>query len=550
MPYYQKLVEIPRKHHIWFHRNGATPTFKNEGIAYEHVITTEGFNEAYSIMYHLRPPTRVRNVKLLKSEELKKATDSPLRHHHLKTANIPRKGDLYTGRVPILFNQDVVAYRSRPEKAYDKFQYYRNGGADEIIFVFKGGGTLESVFGKQRYRAEDYIVIPRGITYRLVPDKVEEEDYLILESVGPVRIPQRYLNKEGQIKMGSPYSERDLHGPTEVLATDKERDTEILVKDGPRWTQVTMAHHPFDVVGWDGYVYPFTFNAQDFEPITGTVHQPPPIHQTFEIRGYVVCTFAPRMLDTHPEAVKIPWVHDNVEADEVLFYVRGNFGSRRGIEPASITLHPRGIPRGNYNLDLEERFTREGNRLRGKDLGRITKAYRELLHGVGEDLDREGLRRTPDRAARALEFLTQGYRQDLDEIINEAVFESDASEIVLVKDIERYSMCDHHLLPFIGRAHVAYLPNGKVIGLSKVARIVDVFARRLQIQENLTTQIAESLMGCLEPGGVAVVVEAKHLCMMMRGVEKQNSVMKTSYLLGTFKDDARTRSEFLSLLKD
>src|SRR5437879_9856659 len=208
------------------------------------------------------------------------------------------------------------------------------------------------------------------------------------------------------------------------------------------------------------------------------------------------------------------------------------------------------IQRGNSNFDLEERFTRDRNRLGEKDLDRIAKAYRELVHWFGEELEREGLRRTPDRAVRALEFLTQGYRQDLDEIINDAVFESDASEISLVKDIELYSLCEHHLLPFIGRAHVAYIPNGKVIGLSKVARIVDVFARRLQIQENLTTQIAESLMGCLEPAGVAVVVEAKHLCMMMRGVEKQNSVMKTSCLLGVFKEDARTRSEFLSLLKD
>ena len=208
------------------------------------------------------------------------------------------------------------------------------------------------------------------------------------------------------------------------------------------------------------------------------------------------------------------------------------------------------IQRSNSDLDVEERFTGQGNRLRESDLDRIADAYRELLQGVGEDADREGLRRTPDRAARALEFLTQGYRQNLDEIINGAVFESGASEIILVKDIELYSLCEHHLLPFIGRAHVAYLPNGKVIGLSKVARIVDVFARRLQIQENLTTQIAESLMRCLEPSGVAVVVEAKHLCMMMRGVEKQNSVMKTSCLLGTFKEDARTRSEFLSLLKD
>jgi GTP cyclohydrolase I len=208
------------------------------------------------------------------------------------------------------------------------------------------------------------------------------------------------------------------------------------------------------------------------------------------------------------------------------------------------------IQRGNSDLDFEDRLVRDGNRLDDKELDRIANAYREVLDAVGEDLDREGLRRTPDRAARALEFLTQGYRQDLNEIINGAIFESNASEIILVKDIELYSMCEHHLLPFIGRAHVAYIPSGKVIGLSKVARIVDAFARRLQIQENLTTQIAESLMRCLEPSGVAVVVEAKHLCMMMRGVEKQNSVMKTSCLLGVFKEDARTRSEFLSLLKD
>src|SRR5215467_3166381 len=208
------------------------------------------------------------------------------------------------------------------------------------------------------------------------------------------------------------------------------------------------------------------------------------------------------------------------------------------------------IQRGNSDLDVDDQLSRESTGLGEENLDRIINAYRELLDAVGEDPDREGLRRTPDRAARALEFLTQGYRQDLEEIINGAVFESTASEIILVKDIELYSMCEHHLLPFIGRAHVAYIPSGKVIGLSKVARIVDVFARRLQIQENITTQIAESLMRCLEPSGVAVVVEAKHLCMMMRGVEKQNSVMKTSCLLGVFKEDARTRSEFLSLLKD
>ncbi|MGI9086936.1 MAG: GTP cyclohydrolase I FolE [Chthoniobacterales bacterium] len=176
-------------------------------------------------------------------------------------------------------------------------------------------------------------------------------------------------------------------------------------------------------------------------------------------------------------------------------------------------------------------------------------AFREILKAVGEDPQRQGLLKTPERAARSFEFLTQGYRQSVEEVVNDALFDSDASEIVLVKDIELYSMCEHHLLPFIGKAHVAYIPNGKVIGLSKVARIVDVFARRLQIQEQLTVQIADALMDTLHPNGVAVVIEAKHLCMMMRGVEKQNSIMTTSCLLGSFKEDARTRSEFLSLLK-
>src|SRR5881227_4065153 len=205
---------------------------------------------------------------------------------------------------------------------------------------------------------------------------------------------------------------------------------------------------------------------------------------------------------------------------------------------------------GETELEAAERRIRNLPKCGAAKLARMEDTFRNLLEAIGENPQREGLLRTPSRAARAFEFLTNGYRQDLDEIVNNAIFSSEASEIVLVKDIELYSMCEHHLLPFIGRAHVAYIPNGKVIGLSKVARIVDVFARRLQIQENLTTKIAESLMSCLEPSGVAVVVEAKHLCMMMRGVEKQNSIMKTSCLLGVFKDDARTRSEFLSLLKD
>jgi GTP cyclohydrolase IA len=205
---------------------------------------------------------------------------------------------------------------------------------------------------------------------------------------------------------------------------------------------------------------------------------------------------------------------------------------------------------GETELQAAERRIRSLPKCGAAKLARMEESFLNLLEAIGEDPQREGLLRTPTRAAKAFEFLTNGYRQDLDEIINGAIFSSDASEIILVKDIELYSMCEHHLLPFIGRAHVAYIPNGKVLGLSKVARIVDVFARRLQIQEQLTVQIADSLMKTLHPAGVGVVVEAKHLCMMMRGVEKQNSVMKTSCLLGSFKEDARTRSEFLALLKE
>ena len=202
----------------------------------------------------------------------------------------------------------------------------------------------------------------------------------------------------------------------------------------------------------------------------------------------------------------------------------------------------------NNEFEIAERLTRKPERLEPDRLAEMERVFGDLLDAVGEDRERQGLLKTPGRAARSFEFLTQGYRQSVDEVVNGAIFDSDASEIVMVQDIELYSMCEHHLLPFIGKAHVAFIPQGKVIGLSKVARIVDVFARRLQIQEQLTHQVADALMQALHPAGVAVVIEAKHLCMMMRGVQKQNSIMKTSCLLGTFKEDARTRSEFLALL--
>ena len=348
MPQYIRIGETPRKHHIRFPRDTAA-SYKGEGLHYEHIVTTEGFDRAYSILYHRKPPTRVKRVELHREWALRAAAPSPLRHHHLKSAAIPRSGDPYTGRVPLMFNQDMICSRCRPATAMaGGFDFYRNGQFDDIIFVWRGGGWLESNFGRLRYKIDDYIVIPRGTTYRLVPDDIAQEDYLVLESSHPVRLPARYLQPEGQIRMGAPYSERDFHGPSELAPDDTEGDFAVLLKDRSRLTRGVLASHPFDVVGWDGYLYPFTFNANDFEPITGTVHLPPPIHQTFEIRGYVVCTFAPRWLDHHPEAIRVPWAHDNTEADEVLFYVRGQFGSRKGVEPGSFTLHPQGIPHGPH----------------------------------------------------------------------------------------------------------------------------------------------------------------------------------------------------------
>jgi homogentisate 1,2-dioxygenase len=343
MPPYRQMGAIPRKRHTALRHE---PGFKGEGIYYEEVVTTAGFGRAYSITYHLRPPTRVRKAEAAGTLPVDVVEESTLRHHHLKSARIPRSGDPVTGRVPLLVNADVSIGRCRP--AQPQAELYRNATADEILFVHKGHGTLSSMYGVLPVRPFDYVVIPHCTTYRLDFDAGSEPDLLVVEASNNVVVPPRYLNPDGQLRLGAPYSERDLHGPREPLTLDREQDTTVLIKDGSRLTRYTLASHPFDVVGWDGMVYPFTFNADDFEPITGTIHQPPPIHQTFEATGFVLCTFAPRLLDTHPDAIKVPYAHSNVQADEVLYYVRGRFGSRRGVEEASLTLHPRGIPHGPH----------------------------------------------------------------------------------------------------------------------------------------------------------------------------------------------------------
>ncbi|MFO0814767.1 MAG: homogentisate 1,2-dioxygenase [Gemmatales bacterium] len=343
MPQYLQRGTIPRKRHI---EHRTSPGFKNEGIFYEEVVTTVGFERAYSICYHLRPPTRVRKVEPAGIMPLEIVEGEMLRHHHLKSKNIPSNGDIITGRLPLFTNNDVTISRCRPAQAQSEL--FRNATADEVIFVHHGRGLLHTPLGVQPIKTFDYVVIPRSTTYRIDFDPGIEPDLLIVESEGDLRIPERYLNPDGQLRLGAPFSERDFHGPKELNTIDREEDVPVLVKDGDRYTRYILASHPFDVVGWDGMFYPYTFNADDFEPITGAIHQPPPIHQTFETKGFVLCTFAPRFLDHHPEAIKVPYVHSNVGADEVLYYVRGNFGSRRGVEQSSFTLHPRGIPHGPH----------------------------------------------------------------------------------------------------------------------------------------------------------------------------------------------------------
>jgi homogentisate 1,2-dioxygenase len=343
MPQYLRLGSLPPKRHI---EHPQKPGYRGEGIHYEEVVTTAGFSRAYSIAYHLKPPTRVKKVEAAGSVNIDTVDEPALRHHHLKTRTIPRKGDPIRGRIPLMMNADIVMARCRP--AEQQAELYRNATADEVLFIHSGRGSLNTMFGTLPFKPFDYLVIPRCTTYEIRFDKIDEAEMFVIESAGAVDIPPRYLNSDGQLRLGAPYYERDLRGPRELLVVDKEEDVRVVIKDGTRLTRYVLANHPFDVAGWDGMLYPFAFNADDFEPITGTIHQPPPVQQTFETKGFVLCTFAPRLLDTHPQAIKVPYAHSNVEADEVLYYVRGKFGSRRGVEEASITLHPRGIPHGPH----------------------------------------------------------------------------------------------------------------------------------------------------------------------------------------------------------
>jgi homogentisate 1,2-dioxygenase len=358
MPFYQRLGDVPRKRHIQFRENGT--------LLVEEVMGLEGFTGNESILYHLQSPCRVMKLDGFESIERKEWVPDQHAHRHFKTFDVKPEGDEVTGRRLLMWNADVEISLCRPSGTMDYF--FRNGEGDEVIFVHEGSGVLETTFGDVPYKQGDYVVVPRGTTYRFQPAQRPSETasasgpggggsaadasshvpqrYLVFETPGLIEIPRRYRNQYGQIMEGAPYYHRDIHPPTELRTVREKGEFPVRVRVRDGYQTYVLDYHPFDVVGWDGYLYPWTFSIHDFEPITGRIHQPPPSHQTFAGQNFVICSFCPRKLDFDPLAVPIPYHHSNLQSEEMIYYVSGNFGSRKGVETGSITLHPSGLPHG------------------------------------------------------------------------------------------------------------------------------------------------------------------------------------------------------------
>lgn len=336
MPIYHRLGQIPDKRHTQFRR----PDGK---LFTEQLISTIGFSGPMSLTYHYNHPTEVSGWEDVGSVKPVYIDDEPVRHRHLKTAAMTPVGDAISGRVPLLGNNECEWHQAYVSEQMSMF--YKNADGDEVLFIHDGSGRLFSQFGTVHFKPGDYLVIPRGTIYKLEFDSLPVRMIAIL-SFGHIYIPKRYKTEGGQMAEHAPYCERDFRPPSELIYSTEQSPTSVLMRARHRHT---IYHHPYnilDVVGWDGFVYPYAFNINDFSPITGKLHMPPPIHQTFAATGFVICSFCPRMLDYHPDAIVVPYNHSNVDSDEVLYYCNDKFGSRKGIEEGSITLHPLGIPHG------------------------------------------------------------------------------------------------------------------------------------------------------------------------------------------------------------
>ncbi|BAY60987.1 homogentisate 12-dioxygenase [Calothrix brevissima NIES-22] len=365
MTYYYKLGNIPHKRHTQFRQ-------ANGSLYHEELISIHGFAGVQSLLYHLHPPTQIEKILRDETVEIPFAETGALLHRHLRTATVETGGDAIASRVPLMANTDVCIFVARPTTAMQ--YWYRFAHGDEVIFIHEGSGILESQYGLLRYQVGDYLVIPTGVLWRIIPDAGIEQRMLVIEAQGHIEPPARYLNRYGQFLEHSPYCERDIRPPDELITHDEVGEFEVRVKARDRITSYLYRHHPLDVVGWDGHLWPFAFNIEDFEPITGRLHQPPPVHQTFEAPGFVVCSFVPRLFDYHPQAIPAPYNHSNVDSDEVIYYVEGNFMSRKGIEQASITIHPSGIPHGPHPGTYEGSIGKE----RTNELAVMVDTFRPL----------------------------------------------------------------------------------------------------------------------------------------------------------------------------
>lgn len=337
MPIYHKMGSFPQKRHTIFEKPGG-------GIYYEQLFGTEGFHGHSSLLYQVHRPTQVKEILKSYSVEPEIAIDKNIKSLLLQGFQVKPQDDFLDSRKDMLVNRDCIIGLAAPKKSLRKY-FYKNADADEMIFVHKGTGTLRTMMGNIPFEYGDYLIIPRGIIYQIDFD-TEDNRLFYVESVAPMYTPKRYKNASGQLLEHSPFCERDFKLPQELETHDEKGDFVIKIKKEGMMHEMVYATHPFDVVGWDGYNFPYAFSIHNFEPITGRVHQPPPVHQTFETSTFVVCSFCPRLYDYHPKAIPAPYNHSNIDSDEVLYYVDGDFMSRNNIEQGHITLHPKGIPHG------------------------------------------------------------------------------------------------------------------------------------------------------------------------------------------------------------
>ncbi|HEY1867415.1 MAG TPA: homogentisate 1,2-dioxygenase [Candidatus Cybelea sp.] len=336
MPSYVREGSVPHKRHIQFRR-------PDGGLYAEELFSTKGFESVYSLLYHLAPPTATLDVRPWQRPAVRLEANEPLRNRHLKTASLQLSGsDPIESRSPLLGNNDVLI--SVAQATAPMTYFYRNTGGDELLFIHHGSGIIETQFGELAYRDHDYVIIPTGTIVRVVP--AAPTRMLVYECSGAVTIPRKYRNEFGQLEEHAPYYERDFRAPVLKAPVAEQGEYEVRLTNAGRDAVYIVQHHPFDVIGWDGYCYPYAFNLDEFAPITGKLHQPPPAHATFEAPGAAFCAFVPRLFDYHPLAIPVPYNHSSVDCDEVLYYVSGNFMSRRGVEEGSITLHAAGAPHG------------------------------------------------------------------------------------------------------------------------------------------------------------------------------------------------------------